>query len=297
MYLTLSSLTSSSLHMRWTKTAASLDPTHMLAIIVISAVSALLLATLIYLIVRTIQRRRALAKQQSTTSASAQPNHKSPSMTGLPGSRRQSHWARKDSNVLWSMYMTDEDLAKQFSLGRKLSRMFSIGSTGSINDGANSIHFTIPRYDVGRKSIPSGTSRNRSHRRDLSTTLEKGPLDKDSFESVRLPSLPDMDIARPKIAITNTTSIIATSATIARLDAILNDPTNPPTLATQHPVQLTDVGEPAPCHRRAASVDGHTRRATKAQDHETIQGGRGGMSGMRRPTEWVSAWTRRYGQR
>ena len=290
MYLTLSSLARSSLQTRWTTTVASLDPTHMLAIIVISAVSALLLATLVYLTIRTIQRRRAIAKQPSTTDTSVKPNHKSPSMTNLPGSRRQSHWARKDSNVLWSMYVTDEDLAKQFTWGRKLSRMFSIGSIGS-NDGENT-QFTIPRYDVGRKSIPGTGNRTRTHRRDLSTTLEKGPLDKDSFESVRLPSLPDMDI-RPKATVTTTTTTP---------DAVLNNEQFiPPTLAIHHPVQLTSVGYPAPCHRRAASVDGHTRQtqtgtsekngSDRPHDEKTKQGGN-----MRRPTEWVSAWTRRYGQ-
>ena len=50
-----------------------------------------------------------------------------------PTDRRESHWARKNSNVLWSMYINDDDLAKQFARPhRKDSRLFSVGSVSTL---------------------------------------------------------------------------------------------------------------------------------------------------------------------
>ena len=50
-----------------------------------------------------------------------------------PTERRESHWARKNSNVLWSMYINDDDLAKQFARPcRKDSRLFSVGSVSTL---------------------------------------------------------------------------------------------------------------------------------------------------------------------
>ena len=46
--------------------------------------------------------------------------------------RRQSNWARQNSNVLWSMYINDDDLRAQFSKPSKDSRLFSIGSVSSV---------------------------------------------------------------------------------------------------------------------------------------------------------------------
>ncbi|EXJ85412.1 hypothetical protein A1O1_05776 [Capronia coronata CBS 617.96] len=44
--------------------------------------------------------------------------------------REPSDWARKNSNVLWSMYIEEDDLKSQFSLPTK-SRLFSIGSVST----------------------------------------------------------------------------------------------------------------------------------------------------------------------
>ena len=47
---------------------------------------------------------------------------------------KQSDWARKDSNVLWSMYLEDDDLKSQFAMPRK-PRLFSIGSVSTLDEG------------------------------------------------------------------------------------------------------------------------------------------------------------------
>lgn len=43
------------------------------------------------------------------------------------------NWARKDSNVLWSAYFTEDDLKSQFS--RKPSQMSRIFSVGTLDSG------------------------------------------------------------------------------------------------------------------------------------------------------------------
>lgn len=46
--------------------------------------------------------------------------------------RKDSNWARKNSNVLWSIYPDEDDLRRQFSRPSKCSRMFSIGSVSTL---------------------------------------------------------------------------------------------------------------------------------------------------------------------
>jgi hypothetical protein len=52
--------------------------------------------------------------------------------TPPPLAERPSNWARQNSNVLWSMYINDDDLRAQFSKPSKDSRLFSVGSVSTI---------------------------------------------------------------------------------------------------------------------------------------------------------------------
>lgn len=58
----------------------------------------------------------------------------SPEVTGGIGMsqrRKTSDWARQNSNILWSLYIQEDDLRAQFAAPSKLSRLFSIGSASS----------------------------------------------------------------------------------------------------------------------------------------------------------------------
>lgn len=59
-------------------------------------------------------------------------NKSSKASSTADGERRDSNWARKDSNVLWSVFIDDDDLRKQFARPSKCSRMFSIGSISTL---------------------------------------------------------------------------------------------------------------------------------------------------------------------
>ena len=59
--------------------------------------------------------------------------------------RRPSDWARQNSNVLWSMYINDDDLRAQFSKPSKDSRLFSIGSVSTVGP--------LDTLPVGRPSV------------------------------------------------------------------------------------------------------------------------------------------------
>jgi len=48
-------------------------------------------------------------------------------------SRKQNDWLRKNSNVIWSTYIEEDDLKSQFALPR--SRLFSIGSVSTVEEG------------------------------------------------------------------------------------------------------------------------------------------------------------------
>ncbi|KIV80493.1 hypothetical protein PV11_07991 [Exophiala sideris] len=50
---------------------------------------------------------------------------------GITQRRKTSDWARQNSNILWSMYIQEDDLRAQFSAPSKLSRLFSIGSVST----------------------------------------------------------------------------------------------------------------------------------------------------------------------
>ncbi|ETI28481.1 hypothetical protein G647_00930 [Cladophialophora carrionii CBS 160.54] len=93
-------------------------------IIVVSVLSTLLVASMILLLSRMwkkiISRRSDAAPLQGSQNQGA----------GL--GCKPSDWARKDSNVLWSMYITEDDLKAQFAVSPK-SRLFSIGSVSTID--------------------------------------------------------------------------------------------------------------------------------------------------------------------
>lgn len=48
-------------------------------------------------------------------------------------SRKPSDWSHKNSNVIWSTYIEEDDLKSQFALPK--SRLFSIGSVSTVEDG------------------------------------------------------------------------------------------------------------------------------------------------------------------
>ena len=96
-------------------------------IVVLSVASTLFLASLIYLSVKIWQK--LTARPISSTSAEA-----NKAQAAVSSGRKQSDWARQNSNVLWSMYIEEDDLKAQFALPRK-SRLFSIGSVSTIDHG------------------------------------------------------------------------------------------------------------------------------------------------------------------
>jgi len=91
-------------------------------IIVLAIVSTLLLGSMLFLLARIW--KKAIAGKMASRSPPV-PNDAG-SMTG----RKPSDWARKDSNVLWSGYIEEDDLKSQFAWPSK-SRLFSIGSASS----------------------------------------------------------------------------------------------------------------------------------------------------------------------
>ncbi|EXJ64539.1 hypothetical protein A1O7_00875 [Cladophialophora yegresii CBS 114405] len=93
-------------------------------IIVVSVLSTLLLASAILLL------SRMWKKNITRRSDAAIPGESQNQAAGFW--RTPSDWARKDSNVLWSMYIAEDDLRAQFTLSPK-SRLFSIGSVSTVD--------------------------------------------------------------------------------------------------------------------------------------------------------------------
>ncbi|OQV02796.1 hypothetical protein CLAIMM_07932 [Cladophialophora immunda] len=96
------------------------------AIIVLSVISTLLFGSMVFLLGRIWKQVRA---KGASTHASDAPK----SQSGI-SERKQSDWARKNSNVLWSMYIEEDDLKAQFAVSPK-SRLFSIGSVSTVDQG------------------------------------------------------------------------------------------------------------------------------------------------------------------
>ncbi|OAP59484.1 hypothetical protein AYL99_06782 [Fonsecaea erecta] len=96
------------------------------AIIILSVISTLLLSSMLFLLARIWQQ--LMAKRASSLPSEA-PKHQ-----GGTSERKQSDWARKNSNVLWSMYIEEDDLKAQFAVSPK-SRLFSIGSLSTVDQG------------------------------------------------------------------------------------------------------------------------------------------------------------------
>ncbi|KIW77905.1 hypothetical protein Z517_07738 [Fonsecaea pedrosoi CBS 271.37] len=96
------------------------------AIIVLSVISTLLLGSMVFLLARIW--KQVVAKRASSHPPETSKNHNTNS------ERKQSDWARKNSNVLWSMYIEEDDLKAQFAVSPK-SRLFSIGSVSTVDQG------------------------------------------------------------------------------------------------------------------------------------------------------------------
>lgn len=94
-------------------------------IVVLAIVSALLLISMMFLLARI--RRQLIARGIASRSSLV------PDGLGSMTERKTSDWARQDSNVLWAMYIEEDDLKSQFATPSK-SRLFSIGSLAS-DDG------------------------------------------------------------------------------------------------------------------------------------------------------------------
>jgi hypothetical protein len=89
------------------------------AIVTLAVVSSFLCICLMFVLVRFW--RRVIAPRFGFCSPTAATNKEVDAMT----QRKPSDWARQNSNVLWSMYIEEDDLKAQFSAP---SRLFSIGS-------------------------------------------------------------------------------------------------------------------------------------------------------------------------
>ncbi|KIX96969.1 uncharacterized protein Z520_07083 [Fonsecaea multimorphosa CBS 102226] len=96
------------------------------AIIVLSVISTLLLGSMVFVLARIW--KQVVAKRISSVPSQAPKNE-----SGI-SERKQSDWARKNSNVLWSMYIEEDDLKAQFAVSPK-SRLFSIGSVSTVDQG------------------------------------------------------------------------------------------------------------------------------------------------------------------
>ncbi|KIW90413.1 uncharacterized protein Z519_09058 [Cladophialophora bantiana CBS 173.52] len=97
------------------------------AIVFHSVISALLLASIVFLLVRIW--KQVMAERNTS------PPSVAPKAHGAVSERKQSDWARKNSNVLWSMYIEEDDLKAQFAVSPK-SRLFSIGSVSTVDQGS-----------------------------------------------------------------------------------------------------------------------------------------------------------------
>jgi len=140
----------------------SRDTTHpslIVTIVVLAVVCALLFSTAVYTFYRLWSAVIApkLAARRSKAAQETQPT----------SSRRQStvNWARKDSNVLWSMYINEDDLKSQFAQPSKDSRLFSIGSISTIGpldrrSSRDSASGTLPQND--EKAAGTATIRSRA---------------------------------------------------------------------------------------------------------------------------------------
>ena len=95
-----------------------------LTIVIMSIGSALLLVSTVWLSFRLW--KKVIARRNDS-----QMSEKPQNEISVPG-RKQSDWARKNSNVLWSMYIEEDDLKAQFALSPK-SRLFSIGSVSTVD--------------------------------------------------------------------------------------------------------------------------------------------------------------------
>lgn len=91
-------------------------------VIVLSVMSTLVLASVVFLLSR-MWRKAVVSRIES------QPSEKVRASAATSG-RRPSDWARQNSNVLWSMYIEEDDLKTQFPISPK-SRLFSIGSVST----------------------------------------------------------------------------------------------------------------------------------------------------------------------
>lgn len=91
-------------------------------IVVLAILSALLLISMMFLLARI--RRQIIARGIASRSSLV------PNGLGSMTERKTSDWARQDSNVLWAMYIEEDDLKSQFATPSK-SRLFSIGSLAS----------------------------------------------------------------------------------------------------------------------------------------------------------------------
>lgn len=91
------------------------------AIIVLSVISTVLFFSMACVLVKVI------AAQLASRSAKL-----SPKDTPATKECKASDWARKNSNVLWSVYIEEDDLKSQFGLPAK-SRLFSIGSVSTVD--------------------------------------------------------------------------------------------------------------------------------------------------------------------
>ncbi|KAJ4511591.1 hypothetical protein HRR83_004371 [Exophiala dermatitidis] len=93
------------------------------AIVILAIFSAILFASILFVLVK-FWKQVAAKRLASRSTAEVSKD------VGATIQRKPSDWARKDSNILWSMYIEEDDLKSQFSMPPK-SRLFSIGSVST----------------------------------------------------------------------------------------------------------------------------------------------------------------------
>jgi hypothetical protein len=98
---------------------------------VISIIIPLVMLSILSLAVVSYVIRRYLACRREKKQTAHEASLEAPTPPPL-AERRQSNWARQNSNVLWSMYINDDDLRRQFAQPSKDSRLYSIGSVSTL---------------------------------------------------------------------------------------------------------------------------------------------------------------------
>ncbi|KAL2405835.1 hypothetical protein ABEF95_002160 [Exophiala dermatitidis] len=136
------------------------------AIVILAIFSAIFFASILFVLVKFW--KQVVAKRLASHSTAEVSKD-----VGAVIQRKPSDWARKDSNILWSVYIEEDDLKSQFSMPPK-SRLFSIGSVSTD-------HGRCPLER--RDSNADGLSKNKDAMADEAEAEGQEPLNSKTLRS------------------------------------------------------------------------------------------------------------------